>query len=246
MHTQTVGPFYISCNWDRLYLMVNKDKDFQVEATHDIDKATEFFIVRCDEGDNHFNIVYEAPALFERRKDIAKFEAKVGGLEHKPSVPMYLCAFVNWRGRSKHNQPLRMCLDGKSANSQMAIHSRKSSRYHASDLTEWVNEKEVFFINCQERSVKTPRSSYLCVYESGETTCKPTIESHDDKRKFMLFRLIKPKQDQAARTVAQATPTRVEEEDTIQGRCNSKQPCNNNNTCYKFAVDSINFYSLHL
>ena len=29
------------------------------------------------------------------------------------------------------------------------------------------------------------------MYESGETGCKPTIESHDDKRKFMLFRLIK-------------------------------------------------------
>ena len=151
--------------------------------------------MRCDEGDNHFNIVYESPVVFKRpEKDRKKFVDKVGEVEHKPAIPMYLCASVNWRGKSKRNQPLRMRLDGKSTNSRMAIHCRKNRLYHPADLTEWVNEKEIFFINCQERSFTAPVSSYLCVYESGETGCKPTIESHDDKRKFMLFRLIKPKE----------------------------------------------------
>ena len=36
------------------------------------------------------------------------------------------------------------------------------------------------------------------MYESGETGCKPTIESHDDKRKFMVFRLIKPRAKEKA------------------------------------------------
>ena len=189
-----VGPFYIACNWDQLYLIVNKSKNHEVEATYNIDKASKFYIVRCDEGDNHFYIVHESPVVFKRDKDREKFVEKVGEVEHKPAIPMYLCASVNWRGRSKGNQPLRMRLDGKSTNSRMAIHCRKNRHYHPADLTEWVNEKEIFFINCQERSISAPTSSYLCVYESGETGCKPTIESHDDKRKFMLFRLIKPKE----------------------------------------------------
>ena len=192
--TIIVGPFYIACNWDQLYLMVNKSKNYQVEATYNIDKASEFYIVRCDEGDNHFYIVHESPVSFKRDRDREKFEAKVGEVEHKPAIPMYLCASVNWRGKTKRNQQLRVRLDGKSTNSRMAIHCRKNREYHPADLTEWVNEKEIFFINCQERSITAPVGSYLCVYESGETGCKPTIESHDDKRKFMLFRLIKPRE----------------------------------------------------
>ena len=174
--------------------MVNKEKEFRIEATRDIDKATEFHIVRCEEEDNHFNIVYEAPITFERNEDKDKFKKKVGDLKHKPAIPMYLCASVNWRGRNKRNQQLKMRLDGKSSNSRLAIHSRRTTHFHPADLTEWVNEKEVFFINCQERSMTTPRSSYLCVYNYGHTGCKPTVKSHDDKKKFMLFRLIKPKQ----------------------------------------------------
>ena len=186
----SVGPFYIACNWDQLYLTVGKNHE--VRATYDIDRASEFYIVRCDEGDNHFNIVHESPGVF---KDKDKFVKKFGEVEHKPAIPMYLCASVNWRGKSKQNQLLRMRLDGKSTNSRMAIHCRKTQQYHAADLTEWVNEKEIFFINCQERSIAAPTSSYLCVYESGQTGCKPTIGSHDDKRKFMLFRLLKPKEE---------------------------------------------------
>ena len=150
--------------------------------------------MRCDEGDNHFYIVCETPVSFKREMDKKKFVARVGEVEHKPAIPMYLCASVNWRGKSKRNQPLRMRLDGKSTNSRLAIHNRKDQHFHPADLTEWVNEKEIFFINCQERSITAPISSYLCVYESGETGCKPAIKSHDDKRKFMLFRLIKPKE----------------------------------------------------
>lgn len=192
--TIAVGPFYIACNWDQLYLTFNKSKDFQVEATYNINEASEFYVVRCDEGDNHFNIVCETSVSFKRPMDEEKFVARVGEVEHKPAIPMYLCASVNWRGKSKRNQPLKMRLDGKSTNSRLAIHCRKSRLFHPADLTEWVNEKEIFFINCQERSVMTPTNSYLCVYESGETGCKPKIKSHDDKRRFMLFRLIKPKE----------------------------------------------------
>ena len=93
---------YIACNWDQLYLTANKsESDYRVEATYSIGKASEFYIVRCDEGDNHFYIVHESPMSFKRKIDKEKFVAKVGKIEHKPAIPMYLCASVNWRGKSK-------------------------------------------------------------------------------------------------------------------------------------------------
>ena len=192
LSTCTVGPFYISCDEDRLYLSVNKAKDFEVEATYDLNKATQFFIVRCDEGDNHFHIVYEPPMSFDYHGSRTKFIQKIGDPDLRPVIPRYLCAEVNWQGKSKHRRPLRMSHDGQSTNSRLAIHCRKNSFHHPHDLTEWVNEKEIFFINCQERSVTAPVSSYLCAYATGRTGCKPTFHSHDEKNKFMLFRLLSP------------------------------------------------------
>ena len=198
IHLHTVGPFFISCNREKLFLTVDKDS-FQVQVTDDIATAKQFYIVRCDEGDDHFNIVYEAPVSLEDDEK-RKFEAAVGPLQNKRPIPMYLCALVNWRGRSQPNEPLKMRMNGMASNSRLAIHSRKSKRFQPEKLTEWVNENEIFFINCQERSVKRPldKSSYLCIYKSRETGafvtgCRPNIKSDKDDR-FMLFRLIKPKQ----------------------------------------------------
>ena len=174
---------------------MNKAKGYEVETTYDINKATKFFIVRCDEGDNHFHIVYQTQMSFGRQGERRqKFIKRVGDPEYRPAITRFLCASVNWRGRNKRNKPLRMSLDGQSTNSRarLAIHCRKDDSNHPADLTEWVNEKEIFFINCQERSVTTPTSSYLCVYASGRTGCKPTVQSHDEKNKFMLFRLLTP------------------------------------------------------
>ena len=72
---------------------------------------------------------------------------------------MYLCASVNRRGRNRSShdheqnqdsqrQPLQMQM---MSNSRLAIHSRRSKKFQPAKLTEWVNENEVFFINCQER-----------------------------------------------------------------------------------------------
>ena len=96
-------------------------------------------------------------------------------------------------------------MSGKTSNSRLAIHSRTSQHFRPEKLTEWINEKEIFFINCQERSVKRPmdKSSYLCVYKPRGvatarnqyvTGCKPNIKSNDKNNTFMLFRLIKPKE----------------------------------------------------
>lgn len=82
----------------------------------------------------------------------------------KPAVSMFLCAPVNWRGRMRRNKHLQMQLSGKASHTRMALHSRKSRSFQPVKLTEWIGEKEVFFISCQERSLSRPKGSYLCVY----------------------------------------------------------------------------------
>ena len=189
-----VGPFFITCNRERIFLTVD-NKSGEVKASENIKEADKFFIVRCDEGDNHFNIVYEAPSILTSKKK-NQFEKEVG--KHKPPVPMYLCVPVNWRGRTHPFQSVRMLMNGKASQSQMALHSRRSKHFQPAKLTEWINEKEVFFVNCKERTRgHLKKNSYLCVkkIEKSEYSvrCEPNIRRHDDKNTFMLFRLLKPK-----------------------------------------------------
>ena len=85
-------------------------------------------------------------------------------------------------------------------NSRLSIHSRRDKEFHLAKLTEWVSQKEVFFIKCKNQAKPFSKSSYLCVYQpKGDATyvtgCKPTIRSDDSKR-FMLFRLIKLQEDE--------------------------------------------------
>ena len=195
LFSYVVGPFFITCNRERTFLTVDK-KSGEVSASEDINEAQEFFIVRCDEGDNHFNIVYEAHSILEGSKR-KKFEEEVG--KHKPPVPMYLCASVNWRGQAHPTRSVRMQMNGKASQSKMALHSRRSKQFKPAKLTEWINEKEVFFVNCKERTRgHLKKNSYLCV-KRGENLkysvqCEPNIKKHDDKSTFMLFRLLKPKE----------------------------------------------------
>ena len=159
------GPFIISCNKENIFLKVEKTTN-RVIATNRIREASNFFIVTCDqEESNYFNIVYEAPTTLYG-DDKCAFEAKVGKIERKPTIPMYLCASVNWLGKKR--QPLQMQVNGKASQCRMALRRRRSKHFQPADLTEWVNEKDVFFINCQERSLKKLRNSYLCVYTSNE------------------------------------------------------------------------------
>ena len=206
----TVGPFYIACDDDTLYLTVNKEKNYEVEATYDIYKAKKFFIVRCSKGDNHFRIIYETPvSLTSGDESCAKLILLLDGdPENRPPIPRYLCANVNWRGRSKRGKPIRMSSNGQSISCQLVIHSRTNSFRQPADLGEWVNGKEAFFVNCQERTLSTPVSSYLCAYMSGSIECKPTVKSHENN-KFMLFRLLKS----AKEASAHSTPATSDEGD---------------------------------
>ena len=110
---------------------------------------------------------------------------------------------MNWRQRSTPTKPLMMEMN---VNSCLSIHGRRDKEFHPAKLTEWVSQKEVFFIRCEEQARLYRKSSYLCVYQpKGEasyvTGCKPNIRS-DDSNRFMLFRLVKLNEDEVATCTA--------------------------------------------
>jgi hypothetical protein len=106
-----------------------------------------------------------------------------------------------------------MVMSGKADMARMALHSRRHKTFQPVSLTEWINEKEVYFINCQEPALRgLKRGSYLCVKKTktsedcessvkkAETNkyvvqCESNIKKNDDSDVFMLFRLLKVKLD---------------------------------------------------
>ena len=128
---------------------------------------------------------------------------------------MYLTAPVNWRGQTPnaYQQP-RMVLSGKADMARMALHSRRHKNFQPVNLTEWINEKEVYFINCREPALRglIKRGSYLCIKKKKASKesesdakkakahkyiveCESDIKKNDDQGVFMLFRLLKVKHD---------------------------------------------------
>ena len=159
--------------------------DFQVVATSKIEDSSDFFISSNEDGDSpyEFSIMYMAPSPLEER-----------GI--KP-IARYLYAPVNSFGRNAG--PLGLRLDAKDTKTKLTLHSRRVHHYLPVDTKDWINSKDIFYLNCKQRAVK--KNGYICVKraprESGVdedylTCCVPTIKKHNElKDHFMLFRLIR-------------------------------------------------------
>jgi hypothetical protein len=208
----TVGPFLITCGKERTIFLTVDEASGNVQASENYYKATRFYIVRCDEHSNYFNITCDAPSvaddIIQRRRYYNSAESNV------PGIPMYLTAPVNWWGQTSNNQRPKMVMSGKADMARMALHSRRHKTFQPVNLTEWINEKEVYFINCREPALRgLKRSSYLCVKKKSKTSkecksdvkkemtseyvveCESDIKKNDDRGVFMLFRLLKVKLD---------------------------------------------------
>ena len=203
-HLFAVGPFLITCGKDRtIFLTVNKESG-NLQASEDINNVTQFYIVRCDEHSNYFNITCDAPSSLA--EEYCREESR--GSVNIPGIPMYLTAPVNWRGQTPNTyQRPKMVMSGKADKARMALHSRRHKNFQPVKLTEWISEKEVYFINCREPALRglIKRGSYLCVKKTktskkGKTheyivVCESDIKKNDDTGVFMLFRLLKFERD---------------------------------------------------
>ena len=184
MYSHAVGPFLIICGKNRkeLFLKVDEASQNQLVATDELDGASQFSIIRSDQGDEHFSIIYEPPVSPEN-------PATMGVV---PSL--FLCT-----GKSKQDRPLMM--KDTVRKSQMALRSRTTEYFQQpAKLTEWVSGNDAFYIICQDRSITHLMRRYLSVYKPNArglespdyiTGCKPRND-HDKPNTHMLFRLIKP------------------------------------------------------
>ena len=177
------GPFIMCCNDETIFLKVTRD--FKVVGTTKIEESSNFFVSSNEDGDHpyEFSIMYMAPSLLEGR-----------GI--KP-IPRYLYAPVNTFG--KNEGPLTLRLDAKDTKTRMTLNSRRVRHFNPVDIKDWVNSKDIFYINCKQRAVK--KNGFICVKKTPHdshvpdeyiTYCVPTIKKHnEDKDHFMLFRLIR-------------------------------------------------------
>ena len=147
----TDGPFYISCHSEQLFL---KEVDNSIMVTDDVNKASEFFVVPCEESGKgrHFSIFHNSESKLKPPPE-TKPKMRI-----KP-IPRYLCTYVNFRGIS--DGPLELKLNAKESKSMLVLHDRRSKHLHPAELTDWINGKEIFYINCKHRSFK--KDSYICV-----------------------------------------------------------------------------------
>ena len=176
MLSHTDGPFYISCGGD-LFLKVESDN--QLKTTDQLDNASQFSIVRCEQGDEHFNIVYQPPVT-----------------ENSIPVPSLFL--------SASKQDASLLMKDTVDNSKLALRSRYTEHFERpAKLSNWVSGtgKEFFYIICTEApKMALCKRRYLCVFKPSAngleetdyiTGCKPR-RHHEKPHTHMLFFLIKP------------------------------------------------------
>lgn len=143
----------------------------RILVTEDMNEASEFFIVPCEENGTgrHFSIFHNSESKLKQPDAKRKMRVK--------PIPRYLCTYVNFRGVS--DGPLELKLNAKESKSMLVLHDRRSKHLHPAELTDWINGKEIFYINCKHRSFK--KDSYISVAATNTTVAETQIRLTDDE-----------------------------------------------------------------
>lgn len=122
-------------------------------VTDNLSEAGEFFVIPCEESGHsrHFSIFHNSESKLKQPETRLKIRIK--------PIPRYLCTCVNFRGIS--DGPLELKLNAKESKSMLVLHDRRSKYLRPVELTDWINGKEIYYINCKHRSFK--KDSYICV-----------------------------------------------------------------------------------
>ena len=154
------------------------DEEFIVEATADIDKAAEFYII-FNEDSYDFNIMY-----------VKDSPLKSCTTEKVKSAHRYL--YASTKG------PLSLRLDAKERKTRLYLRSRREHSHHHVD-PDWTSSHDIFYIYYKRRHVM--RNSYICVKKkmpevqrakvSDQYTTRCVHTHQEDGDSYMLFRLIR-------------------------------------------------------
>ena len=203
-----------------MYLTVNKDHDYAIEGTININNAAPFHIVPFDGSHSgEFMLVYygekSAGKSHQLRRGISTFDDHLQ--QAVQPVPRYLNAGTNIRG--KNSGPLHMLDSVKECCARLVLQSRIKSRHSKTveDVDPWLSGREVYFIRCTRRLFK---KGYLCVNfkafrQNGplhKTRIVPSTDSHDNENKFMLFRLLPYSLKAKLKSAAEGVDSGLDEE----------------------------------
>ena len=139
-----------------------------------------------------FVIAYQGEEIDEEQKR-SKQTLTVTGQRPLEPVSRYLLTPVGMFGRNPG--PLRLHYHAQESHSRLILHGRLTKGGGTVDLTEWVNGKDIFFMQCAHRFAK--RDGFVCVKAYGHqpnvrysTACVARKSDHNDRDTWMLFRLM--------------------------------------------------------
>lgn len=194
-HPPLGGPFLISADSDRLFWRVNIDNGYAIEGTRDVKRASPFYILGTEDSHPYDFVIAYRGEDFDRERKKSRQTLTATGRPTLEPVGRYLLTPVNVFGRN--SGPLRLHYHAEESHSRLTLHGRLTKGGGAVDLTDWVDGKDVFFINCAQRTMR--RDGYICMKAQGRrqnphytTACVARKSDHNDRDTWMLFRLVPP------------------------------------------------------
>ena len=192
-----VGPFFISCNNDHVFLTVNPDNGYAVEGTKDLNQASEFYIIPKEDSGHpyEFQIAFrgDASGRFKLRRTSTLMSTYSHALG---AIPRFLNASINAFGTNPG--PLRMELNMPSSDARLSLKSRVTTKQKHIETTPWVMGREIFYIRCTRRALKM--TGYLALKMNSQrltslrerytTAAVSSVGYHNQRNTFMLFRLL--------------------------------------------------------
>ena len=178
---------------------MNKDHDYALEGTININKASTFYIVPSDGSHpNEFMMVYYEDRAYTRSRMLRRGSSSLNvhlEVAIRP-MPRYLKADANVTG--KNTGPITMDMKVDETCARLVLQSRILSKKHqvVMDMTSWVTGRDAYFIRCARRRFK--KEGFLCVkFKPSQDRVPPyrlkivqSTDNHNDENKFMLFRLL--------------------------------------------------------
>ena len=172
------------------YWTVNEN--YEIYGTSNPQNASLFFIISSDSGRHpyEFHIAYKGDNHHVLKKRVSSLTPN--SQRAVEAIPRYLDAEVSIFGTNPG--PLQLVYH-VSERSRLLLYGRIANEKGPISPSTWMQGNDMFFINCARRRMK--RDGYIAMRRhrrNGEiewvSACFPTRSSHNDRRRFMLFRLL--------------------------------------------------------
>ena len=185
----------ISCNEDRLFWTVDKDRGYIIKATAVRENASPFYLFPHDDGSHPFEFIIGYYGDTEHLPNGSLRATNTHSTPTQPPdpIPRFLQANTNRFGYDQG--PLGLRYNADLRNSHFTLHSRLIHSISPVDPINWTHGQDIFYICCNQGRGR--KNGYICIKDSTNhgnvvwtSGCKGSMRRHDDQHIFMLFRLL--------------------------------------------------------